>query len=85
MRIPSRIALGYRLNGERDNPGMKFHAWVEIREGDRWVSMDSTIDQSTLLDRIKVLESDFNGPNPMSDVLSVFKLIANLELRVAPL
>ena len=83
--IPTRIALGVKFNQSAEMPEMKFHAWVEIRDGSRWVPMDSTEEAfPTSIDRIKIKESNFNTKNPYLDVLSVYRLLPELEIQVLP-
>ncbi len=83
--IPTRIALGVKFNQSAETPEMKFHAWVEIRDGSQWVPMDSTEEAfPTSIDRIKIKESNFNAKNPYLDVLSVYRLLPELEIQVLP-
>lgn len=83
--IPTRIAMGVKFNQSAEMPEMKFHAWVEIRDGSRWVPMDSTEEAfPTSIDRIKIKESNFNAKNPYLDVLSVYRLLPELEIQVLP-
>ena len=84
-QIPTRIALGVKFNRSKEMPAMNFHAWVEIRDGARWVPMDSTIEEFPMpLDRIKIRESKFNGANPYIDIISVYRLLPELEIKVMP-
>ena len=64
---------------------MRFHAWIEIREGTRWIPVDST-DAAfpTSIDRIKIRESYFDSENPYTEVLSVYQLLSGLEIQVLP-
>ena len=41
MDIPTRIALGMIFNRNKEEPEMKFHAWIEFHDGERWVPSDS--------------------------------------------
>lgn len=83
LGIPSRIAIGVKLNGSNETPMMKFHTWVEIQDGLRWVAMDSSQESiPTFIDRVKFRDSDFNGKNPYLDILEVYKLLPGLEIRV---
>ncbi len=93
LEIPTRIAMGVKFNRSIDMPAMNFHAWVEIREGDRWVPLDSSEDLSiagstdeatTSIDRIKISESNFNSPNPYLDVLSVLQKLPDIRIKVMP-
>lgn len=85
MDIPARIALGMIFNRNTVEPEMKFHAWIEFHDGERWVPCDSSDKQfPTSLDRIKVLESNFTNPNPYLDILKVYKTMAELEISVLP-
>ena len=85
MNIPTRIALGMIFNRNKEEPEMKFHAWIEFHDGERWVPSDSS-DQSfpTSIDRIKVLESNFTDPNPYLDILKVHQIMTELEISVLP-
>ncbi len=85
LSIPSRIAMGVKFNRSTENPAMQFHAWIEIRDGDRWVPMDSTDEvYPTSIDRFKIRESNFNNANPYLDVLVVYRLLPELEIQVLP-
>ena len=85
LDIPTRIALGVKFNRSTEAPAMTFHAWIEIRDGARWVPMDSTDDAfPTPLDRIKIRESNFNEANPYLDILNVYRLLPDLEIQVMP-
>ncbi|HUP81432.1 MAG TPA: transglutaminase-like domain-containing protein, partial [Pirellula sp.] len=84
-QIPTRIALGVKFNRSKEMPAMNFHAWVEIRDGARWVPLDSTIEEFPMpLDRIKIRDSKFNGANPYIDIISVYRLLPELEIKVMP-
>ena len=84
-QIPTRIALGVKFNRSREMPAMVFHAWIEIRDSGRWVPMDSTVEEFPMpLDRIKFRDSNFNWPNPYIDILSVYRLLPELEIQVMP-
>ena len=83
MGIPTRIALGMIFNRNKEEPEMKFHAWIEFHDGERWVPSDSSDQQfPTSIDRIKVLESNFTDPNPYLDILKVFQSMTELEISV---
>jgi Transglutaminase-like superfamily len=83
MDIPTRIALGMIFNRNKEEPEMKFHAWIEFHDGERWVPSDSSDQQfPTSIDRIKVLESNFTDPNPYLDILKVFQSMTELEISV---
>ena len=83
--IPARIALGVKFNRSAETPAMRFHAWVEIRDVDRWVPMDSSDEAfPTSIDRIKMKESNFNEKNPYLDILSVIRMLPELEIQVLP-
>jgi hypothetical protein len=83
MKIPSRLAFGYQYNQTVDAPSMNFHAWVEYRDGSRWIPVDSTTpDQSFPLDRIKVSDSSFADADPYNDYIGVLKLMADIEIKV---
>ena len=85
LDIPTRIALGVKFNRSTEAPAMTFHAWIEIRDGARWVPMDSTDDAfPTPLDRIKIRESNFNEANPYLDILNVYRLLPELDIQVMP-
>ena len=85
VEIPTRVAIGVKFNRSKEMPAMNFHAWVEIRDGARWVPMDSTIEEFPMpLDRIKLRESKFNGANPYIDIISVYRLLPELEIKVMP-
>ena len=85
LSIPTRIALGVKYNGSMEMPLMSFHAWIEIRDGARWVPVDST-DAAfpTSIDRIKIRESYFDTENLYAEVLSVYQLLSGLEIQVLP-
>ena len=83
MGVPTRIALGMIFNRNKEEPEMKFHAWIEFHDGERWVPSDSSDQQfPTSIDRIKVLESNFTDPNPYLDILKVFQSMTELEISV---
>ena len=85
LDIPTRIAMGIKFNRSTEAPAMTFHAWIEIRDKDQWVQMDSTENAfPTPLDRIKIRESNFNGANPYLDILNVYRLLPELEIEVMP-
>jgi len=85
LGIPARIAMGVKFNRSTEAPAMVFHAWIEIREGARWVPMDSTEDAFPIpLDRIKIRESNFNEANPYLDILKVYRLLPELDIQVMP-
>lgn len=85
LKIPARLAFGYQYNGSTDEPAMRFHAWVEYRNEDRWIPIDSTEKDSGLkLDRIKVIESSYSDANPYDPFLNVVKMMAELEIKVLP-
>jgi len=84
-KIPARIVFGLKFNQSNEEPAMKFHSWIEILDDDHWVPMDSSEEVfPTSLDRIKVRESNFNGANPYLDILSVYRLLPQLEIQVMP-
>ena len=83
MGVPTRIALGMIFNRNKEEPEMKFHAWIEFHDGERWVPSDSSDQQfPTSIDRIKVLESNFTDPNPYLDILKVYQSMTELEISV---
>jgi Transglutaminase-like superfamily len=83
LGIPTRIAIGVKYNDSEENPAMKFHAWVEIQDGPRWVAMDSSQESfPTFIDRVKFRDSDFNSENPYLELLEVYKLMPELEIEV---
>ncbi len=85
LGIPTRIALGVKYNRVTEMPAMKFHAWIEIRDGARWVPIDSSDDAyPTSIDRIKIRESYFDNENPYIEILSVYRLLPDLEIQVLP-
>lgn len=85
LKIPARIAFGYQYNGSSDAPAMRFHAWVEYRDGDKWIPIDSTEKNPGLkLDRIKVIESSYADANPYDPFLNVVRTMADLEIKVLP-
>ena len=83
LNIPTRIAMGVKFNRSIENPAMKFHAWIEIRDGERWVPMDSTDDVVPIsIDRFKIQETNFNNPNPYLDILVVYRQLPELSIKV---
>jgi hypothetical protein len=85
LKIPARIAFGYQYNGSSDAPAMRFHAWVEYRDIDKWIPIDSTEkDPGLKLDRIKVIESSYSDSNPYDPFLNVVRMMAELEIKVLP-
>jgi len=85
LEIPTRIALGVIYNRSIEMPAMKFHVWIEILDGARWVPMDSTEDAfPTSIDRIKIRESYFDKDNPYPEILSVLRLLPDLKIQVLP-
>ena len=83
--IPARIALGMIFNRSLDNPEMTFHAWVEFRDGKRWIPIDSSDSQfPTSIDRIKVMESNFTEANPYVKMVETCRLLPELQIRVMP-
>ena len=85
LEIPTRIALGVKYNRSIEMPAMRFHVWIEIRDGARWVPMDSTEDVfPTSIDRIKIRESYFDKDNPYPEILSVLRLLPDLKIQVLP-
>jgi transglutaminase-like putative cysteine protease len=85
LKIPARIAFGYQYNGSSDAPAMRFHAWVEYRDSDKWIPIDSTEkDPGLKLDRIKVIESSYSDSNPYDPFLNVVRMMAELEIKVLP-
>ena len=84
LDIPSRIAIGVKFNDSREAPAMKFHAWVEIQDGPRWVAMDSSQESfSTFIDRVKFRDSEFNAENPYLEILEVCKLLPELDIQIS--
>ena len=85
LNIPTRIAMGVKFNRSTENPAMKFHAWIEIRDGERWVPMDSSDDVVPIsIDRFKIRDSNFNNPNPYLDLLVVYRQLPELSIQVLP-
>jgi hypothetical protein len=85
LNIPTRIAMGVKFNRSTENPAMKFHAWIEIRDGERWVPMDSSDDVVPIsIDRFKIQETNFNNPNPYLDLLAVYRQLPELSIQVLP-
>jgi len=85
LGIPTRIALGVKYNRLIEMPSMKFHAWIEILDGDRWIPLDSTDDAfPTSIDRIKIRHSYFDKDNPYPEILSVIRLLPDLKIQVSP-
>lgn len=85
LKIPARIAFGYQYNGSSDAPAMRFHAWVEYRDGAVWLPIDSTEKESGIqLDRIKVIESNYMDANPYDPFMNVVKMMAEFEIKVLP-
>lgn len=85
LKIPARVAIGFVFNKSATSPEMKFHAWTEIKNGKHWVPLDSSDTESPAsIDRIKVLETDFNGKNPYKEIVLVKQLIPELSIRVLP-
>ncbi len=86
LSIPTRIAIGLKWNDSKETPAMKFHTWVEIQDGPRWVAMDSSQESlPSSIDRIKFRDSDFNAENPYLEILEVYKLLPGLDIEVKPL
>ena len=85
LNIPTRIAMGVKFNRSTENPAMKFHAWIEIRDGEQWVPMDSSDDADPItIDRFKIRDSNFNNPNPYLDLLVVYRQLPELSIEVLP-
>ena len=64
---------------------MRFHAWVEYRDGAMWLPIDSTEKESGIqLDRLKVIESNYMDANPYDPFLNVVKMMAEFEIKVLP-
>jgi len=91
LEIPTRIAMGVKYNRSVDKPSMNFHAWVEVRDGNRWLPLDSSEDLSgvsstqeatTSIDRFKIKETSFNSPNPYIEILNVLRLLPELSVKV---
>ena len=77
--------MGVKFNRSTENPAMKFHAWIEIRDGERWVPMDSSDDVVPIsIDRFKIRDSNFNNPNPYLDLLVVYRQLPELSIQVLP-
>jgi hypothetical protein len=84
--IPTRIAIGVKMDDSKETPTMKFHTWVEIQEGPRWVAMDSSQESvPTSIDRVKFRDSDFNAENPYLEILEVYKVLPGMDIEVKPL
>ena len=85
LGIPTRIAMGVKYNRSMEMPAMRFHAWIEILDGARWVPLDSTDDAfPTSIDRIKIRESYFDKDNPYPEILSVLRLLPDLKIQISP-
>jgi len=85
LNIPTRIAMGVKFNRSTENPAMKFHAWIEIHDGERWVPMDSSDEVDPIsIDRFKIQDSNFNNRNPYIDLLVVYRQLPELSIEVLP-
>jgi hypothetical protein len=82
-QAPARIAFGLRFNQSKVRPLMVLHAWVEYHEGKHWIPIDSSIaERQVPNDRIKFSESALESLNPFEPILSIARLIPNLEIIV---
>jgi hypothetical protein len=85
MNIPARVALGAIFNHSQEKPEMKFHAWIEIHDGNRWIPFDSTDDNFPVsIDRIKMRDTLFESANPYLEILNACKLLSELKIRLLP-
>lgn len=83
LNIPTRVIFGMIFNHSETLPSMKFHAWVEIFDENRWVPMDSSHEAfPTTIDRIKILETNLNGGNPFEEILKAYSLIPELSIQI---
>lgn len=87
--IPVRVAVGliYVDNKQMKAKGFGFHMWHEVFVNGRWVSLDSSFDQSTVdATHIKLSDSSLEGVSPFESFLPILRVqgkvtIDPLELR----
>lgn len=84
VRVPARLAFGLRFNQSKVRPLMVLHAWTEYHDGNHWIPIDSSIAERLVPnDRIKFSESSMESLNPYEPILSIARLIPNLEIIVS--
>jgi hypothetical protein len=82
-QIPSRIVYGLRFQSPKAKQ-MTLHAWGEYFDGSKWLPIDSTsIESSRAIDRIRLSDTSMESLNPYEPILSIIKLIPNLEISLA--
>jgi hypothetical protein len=82
-QIPSRIVYGLRFQSPKAKQ-MTLHAWGEYFDGSKWLPIDSTsIESSRAIDRIRLSDTSMESLNPYEPILSIIKLMPNLEISLA--
>ncbi|MFN5917557.1 MAG: transglutaminase domain-containing protein, partial [Planctomycetota bacterium] len=81
LRIPSRIAIGFRAEPSTVRPTFKFYSWVEYHDSVAWVPIDSFIDSDLVpADRVKISESAMPSINAYEPFLSAIRLMPDVEI-----
>ena len=81
LKIPARIAIGFKAEPSTVRPTCQLHFWVEYFDSSQWVSIDSTIDSELVpTDRFKITESSFASINAYEPILGVTRLITDIEI-----
>lgn len=81
MKIPSRLAIGFRAEASTVRPTCQIHLWVEYHDTKRWIPIDSFIDTDSVpLDRIKITETTLPSINAFEPILGVIRLLPDIEI-----
>ena len=81
--IPSRVAVGLLFvdDPKQGLKGFGYHAWHEVYINQRWVALDSTIDQSSVdATHIKLADTSLEGVAPFEAFLPIARVLDKLEI-----
>jgi transglutaminase-like putative cysteine protease len=85
--IPARIAIGLRCEPKVQPLVMGLHAWTEIHDGQRWLPFDASssthMEGAIAADRIKWVDTYWNGINPYESILQLARHLSMLEVSVS--
>lgn len=81
LKIPARVAVGFRAEASTIRPTCQLHLWVEYHDTQRWIPLDSFIDSHIVpLDRVKIAETTMPSINAYEPILNVVRLISDIEI-----
>lgn len=85
MKIPSRLALGYRLELKKDEALWSPDAWVEYFDGSVWRSIDpAATDLDMSPNRLKISESYFEDTQLLEEMAKVLQWGKNAAIAILP-